>query len=106
MLSRKQFIDQIMVKLGEIADAKGMTKAVLIVEVGQMLMTLENGLKNDEENHRKTIEELQRQIDDLVQQLNNGEPIEKMHIDLMPTISVDDTVSVKEVDQNGNGSAV
>ena len=97
MLNHIQFVDQILDKLGELVDAKGMTKAILIVEIGKMLMTLENGLKNDEENHRKNIEELQRQIDELTQQLNSGEPIEKVHIELTPT------VSVKEVDQNGKG---
>ena len=99
MLNHIQFVDKILEKLGEIVDAKGMAKAILIVEVGKMLMTLETGLKNDEDNHRKNIEELQRQIDELTQQLNSGEPIEKVHIDLTPA------VSVKEVDQNGNGSA-
>ena len=96
MKNHAQFIDQIILKLGEIVEAKGMDKAILVVEIGKMLVTLQTGICNSEKIHEDEVKLLQEQIDDLVKQLNGDEPIEKVHVDLAPETSKDG------VDQNGN----
>lgn len=94
MLNHIQFIDEIFQKLSLVVEATGMNKAVLIVEIGNMLVTLQTGLKNDEKNHEEALRILQEQVDDLVKQLNGDEPIEKVTLNFEPT-------QTSEVDQNG-----
>lgn len=94
MLNHIQFIDEIFQKLSLVVEATGMNKAVLIVEIGNMLVTLQRGLKNDEKNHEEALRILQEQVDDLVKQLNGDEPIEKVTLNFEPT-------QTSEVDQNG-----
>lgn len=86
MLDHVKFIDQIIHELSQVVEATGMDKAILLVRVGQMLVTLQNGLKSDEANHKKSIEELQAQIDELTKELNGGEPIEKVVLDVNPNM--------------------
>lgn len=94
MLNHIQFIDEIFQKLSLVVEATGMNKAVLIVEIGNMLVTLKTGLKNDEKNHEEALRILQEQVDDLVKQLNGDEPVEKVTLNFEST-------QTSEVDQNG-----
>lgn len=78
-----QFIDQIFVEVGKLADLTGMDKAIKIVSIGQMLITLQNGIKKDEANNHETIESLQKQLDDLAEQINH-EPPERINFSFPP----------------------
>ena len=49
MFDKYQLIDQIILKVDALADARGAQKCSLIIEVVQMLGTLRKGLKNEEE---------------------------------------------------------
>lgn len=95
MLNHSQFIDQIISKLNPLVEATGMNKAIALVEIGQMLVTLQNGIQNDEKNHKEAIDNLQGQIDELTKQLNGNEPVKKVVIDMSPKIE-------EQEDSDGN----
>ena len=95
MLNHSQFIDRIISKLDLLVEATGMNKALALVEIGQMLVTLQNGIQNDEKNHKEAIDNLQGQIDELTKQLNGNEPVEKVVLDMSPKIE-------EQEDSDGN----
>ena len=94
MLNNAEFIDQIISELGQAVEATGMNKALILVKVGQMLITLQNGIKNDEKAHKEQVNSLQIQIDELVKQLNGEEVIERVVIPIS-----------EEMNSNGKSSS-
>ena len=79
-MNHAEFIDQIISELGQVVEATGMNKALILVKVGQMLVTLQNGIKNEEKMHKEQINSLQIQIDELTKQINGEEVIERVVI--------------------------
>lgn len=58
-------IDIMINKINSLADANGITRCVLLVELIQMLSTLKNGLKDEDNAHEQRISILESQLEQL-----------------------------------------
>lgn len=64
-LSKYDLIHEAIVHANELADAKGVDKCVLIINIVQKLNTAEGLMRDEDKNHDAAITDLTRQIDKL-----------------------------------------
>lgn len=65
MYTNSEFIDRIIAKLNDLADAKGIVRCAAILEIYQMLNNLKDGIAKDEETHKEEKLVLEERIRDL-----------------------------------------
>lgn len=65
MHTQCEYVDSIIAKLNDLADAKGIVKCATILEIYSMLNNLKDGLMKDEEEHTKEKLVLEEKIRDL-----------------------------------------
>ena len=57
-------IDEILMKMEALADAKGSFRCGLIWDITQMLKSVKDGMKKDDEQHKQEIEALTKMLDE------------------------------------------
>lgn len=57
-------IDEILLKMEALADAKGAFRCGLIWDITQMLKSVKDGMKKDDEQHKQEIEALTKMLDE------------------------------------------
>lgn len=60
-------IDEIRMKMEALADAKGTFRCGLIWDITQMLNSVKEGLKKDDEQHKQEIDALTKMLDERVE---------------------------------------
>jgi len=65
MHNQCEYVDSIIAKLNDLADAKGIFRCATILEIYNMLNNLKDGLMKDEEEHTKEKLVLEEKIRDL-----------------------------------------
>ena len=64
-LSKYDIIHEVIVHANELADAKGVDKCVLIINIVQKLNTVEGLMRDEDKNHNAAITDLTKKIDEL-----------------------------------------
>lgn len=89
MQTLPEFVDSILLKVGDLIDAHGFNKAVLIVEIGKMLISLKEGIQKEKEGNKKIHDFLKKQLEDMQRQITGSNPEVRnvYHLDLENTIA-------------------
>ena len=62
MKDKYELIDSIVAQLNDLADARGLSRCVIIIEIAQKLHTLAEGLQNDDNSHAEKVHLLEKQL--------------------------------------------
>ena len=74
-MDKYQMLDEIVLLLDKVADARGIQKCSLLVDITQRIGALKNGLKDEENSKNANIEFLKKQLKDATSppELKDGE---------------------------------